>query len=250
MRIRQVRTVCVSRRSPIEPDNGILSGTGTDILTLTLRGSRDTEMILAERGFISALLAWARTHDADLSSLDPLLGAARSFTSAELSGMEHQLTHLLQTAGDEPGWSLLASSTDEPSTYEGGLIPTTEPTVLVSTPTAAVAVDRDGLRLRLRGITILGWLRDADRIVLRTQSDEYPLRTTTITATLLHRLAHGHTHATLVRRPVGKLAIPLLVGLHSAAAIATDNGAPASLTTTRPYLGVAGERRASRETTP
>ena len=239
MRIRQVRTVCVSRRSPIEPDNGILSGTGTDILTLTLRGSRDTEMILAERGFISALLAWARTHDADLSSLDPLLGAARSFTSAELSGMEHQLTHLLQTAGDEPGWSLLASSTDQPSTYEGGLIPTTEPTVLVSTPTAAVAVDRDGLRLR-----------DADRIVLRTQSDEYPLRTTTITAALLHRLAHGHTHATLVRRPVGKLAIPLLVGLHSAAAIATDNGAPASLTTTRPYLGVAGDRRASRETTP
>jgi hypothetical protein len=226
MQVRHVRTISAARRSPLEPDTGLLAGTGAHTLALTVCGSPNTNVPLAERGFVTALLDWAGTHGADLSSLAPLRGATGRITSTELVAMIHQLTRLRDTAGAGLGWSLLASSTDQPRTYVRALIPTATPTVLLATPTAAVAVDLDGLRLRLRARTIHGWYRDDDRVVLHTGGGEYPLRGTTITAALLHRLAHGHTHGALVRRPLSDLTTPLLAGLHAAATLATNHEQP------------------------
>lgn len=226
MQVRHLRPIGAARRSSLEPDTGLLAGAGEHILTLTVCGSPESEVSLAERGFVTALLAWAHSHEADLNCLAPLLDTTTYITGAELTAMIGQLAHLLDIAGTAPGWSLFASSTDQPGTYAGALLPTAPPTVLLATPTAAVAVNLDGLRLQLRGLTVHGWHRHKRHVVLRTTGGDYPLRTTTITAALLDRLAHGHTNVILARRPVSDLAAPLLDGLHTSAALAAARRLP------------------------
>ena len=55
MQVRHLRTIGVARRSPVEPDTGLFSGTGAHLLTLRMCGAPDTELPRAERGFVSAL---------------------------------------------------------------------------------------------------------------------------------------------------------------------------------------------------
>lgn len=42
MQVRRLRTIGVARRSPVEPDARLLSGTGPHLLTLSVCGSPDT----------------------------------------------------------------------------------------------------------------------------------------------------------------------------------------------------------------
>ena len=39
MQVRRLRTIGVARRSPVEPDTGLLSGTDAHLLTLSMCGS-------------------------------------------------------------------------------------------------------------------------------------------------------------------------------------------------------------------
>jgi hypothetical protein len=236
MQVRHLRTIGSTWRSPVEPGSGLLSGTGTHTLTLTVGGSRGAELPLGERGFVTALLDWAGTRGEDVGSLALLRAATSSMDAAELVAMLQQLQHLLDTLGTNLGWALFASSTNQTRTLARALIASVEPTVLLATPTAAVGLGRDGLRLRLRGLTVHSWHHDADRILLRTTVGEHTLRKTSITAALLHRIADGHSHAALVRRPVAELAGPLLAGLQTAAAL-TDHKQPLLLESRPPEPG-------------
>lgn len=224
--LRRLCAIGANRRSGVEPSSGLLCGTGAHTLTVTVPGALTSALPLGERGFIAALLDRARAGGIDLGALDRLRHARGRIPAADALELRQRLSQLLHTVGGEPGWALYASSTDRSGTYMRALVATIEPTVLLATSTAALGVDREGLRLRLRGLSILGWRRDDDQTVLHAPNGERLLRNTAISAALLRRIAHGRTHATLIRRPLSDLAAPLLGGIQNAATLAADHDLP------------------------
>lgn len=195
-------------------------------MTVTGVGAPFGERLLGERGFLTGLIDHATSRGLDGRAVRTLSRGSVYLAPDDAMTICRAFERILEAVGEDVGWQLHAWSNDGTRSCVRAFVPTSSPSVLLGTPTSAVAVMPEGLWLRLRGLTVLGWRREQDRMVLYCGRDERSVRNTSITAALLHRLARGCQYAALRRRPLAGLAAPVLYELQTAAALAADRALP------------------------